>query len=236
MWQCIPNQTEGVTTIKVWGTRILIKHFWYFQYFYCSFPGPKHIGHLYLYPTPLRDDCFQNVSILNGGAKSLRHPRPIKKTKTAALKNATAADGRVCSHFSGVYNHLFLGILQSLTDRGKSSTKSSFCPEQEATSPYAATGRACQQPSPAARSTPAPRTSSAGCWAVRWTARAPSLWRALCRCCSWGCPTGWCWFWGWGKEDGIYAEGQPSPLPWSLETWDGKVFNACTVMCKPNPP
>lgn len=53
MWQCIPNQTEGVTTIKVWGTRILSKHFWYSQYFYRSFPGPKHIGHLYLYPTPL---------------------------------------------------------------------------------------------------------------------------------------------------------------------------------------
>lgn len=65
-WQCIPNQTEGVTTIKVWGTRILFKHFWYSQYFYRSFPGPKHIGHLlYLYPTPLLDDCFQNVSILN---------------------------------------------------------------------------------------------------------------------------------------------------------------------------
>lgn len=37
--------------------------------------------------------------------KSLHHPRPIKKTKTAALENATAADGRVCSHGTGVNKH-----------------------------------------------------------------------------------------------------------------------------------
>lgn len=41
MWQCMPNQTEGVRTIKVRGTRILFKHFWYSQLIFSTvvFPG-----------------------------------------------------------------------------------------------------------------------------------------------------------------------------------------------------
>lgn len=224
MWQCMPNQTEGVTAIKVWGTRILFKHFWYSQLNISTVVSPGQ-NTLVIY-----------ISILHHFKMAVFKmcPRPIKKTKTAALENATAADGRVCCWLLPPPSGNITAIPQ--TGRGKSSTEVSFCPEQEATSPYAGTGRACQQPFPAARSTPAPRTSSAGCWAARWTARASSLWRALCRCCSWGCPTGWCWFGGWGKVDRFYAEGQHSLLPRDLQTWDGKVFNAYIVMCKPNPP
>lgn len=99
-------------------------------------------------------------------------------------------------------------------------------PEPEAASPYAGKGRGCRRPCPAARSTPAPRTSSAGCWAARSAAPASSLWRGLCRCCSWGCSTGWCWCLGWAQEDRLSAEVGQSPPQRSLgaET-HAQVFN-----------
>lgn len=74
--------------------------------------------------------------------KSLRHPRPIKTTKAAALRNATAADGRVTRECSPMVFPTTPPLIccwlspplsgniavAPRTDRGKSSTEVSFGP------------------------------------------------------------------------------------------------------------